>query len=150
MCTPPVRNADWADRRLLSRSKTLQTTEARFVSGLGWGLTKRIENHGLARFKANIQRVCASCRCSVIACSFVLKSREGVSLVLSLIRQSRTQPLTMGASNGHLGDSHTRFTSSEARSSAQEGARAQIEDTSANAHRGTRPWAKFMSWLRIG
>lgn len=38
-------------------SKTLQTTEARIVSGFGWGLTKRIENHGLARFKANVQRV---------------------------------------------------------------------------------------------
>ena len=40
--------------------KTLQTTEARIVSGFGWGLTKRIENHGLARFKANVQRVCSS------------------------------------------------------------------------------------------
>jgi hypothetical protein len=41
-------------------SKTLQTTEASIVSGFGWGLTKRIENHGLARFKANVQRVCRS------------------------------------------------------------------------------------------
>jgi PRELI-like family len=39
--------------------KTLQTTEARILSGFGWGLTKRIENHGLSRFKANVQRVCA-------------------------------------------------------------------------------------------
>jgi hypothetical protein len=39
-------------------SKTLQTTEARIVSGFGWGLTKRIENYGLTRFKANVQRVC--------------------------------------------------------------------------------------------
>ncbi|KAI0935947.1 hypothetical protein AcV5_004222 [Taiwanofungus camphoratus] len=38
-------------------SKTQQSTEARFVSGFGWGLTRRIENHGLARFKANLQRV---------------------------------------------------------------------------------------------
>lgn len=37
--------------------KTLQTTEARILSGFGWGLTKRIENHGLTRFKANVQRV---------------------------------------------------------------------------------------------
>ena len=38
-------------------SGTLQTTQAIFVSRFGWGLTKRIENHGLAKFKANIQRV---------------------------------------------------------------------------------------------
>jgi uncharacterized protein YjbI with pentapeptide repeats len=37
--------------------KTLQHTEARIVSRFGWGLTKRIENHGLSRFKANMQRV---------------------------------------------------------------------------------------------
>ena len=37
--------------------KTLQTTEARILSGFGWGLTKRIESHGLSRFKANVQRV---------------------------------------------------------------------------------------------
>ncbi|KII93322.1 hypothetical protein PLICRDRAFT_130975 [Plicaturopsis crispa FD-325 SS-3] len=60
--------------------KTLQTTEARIVSGFGWGLAKRIENHGLTRFKANVQR-----------------SREGVSLILSLLRQSRLQPMTLGA-----------------------------------------------------
>lgn len=39
-------------------SNTMQTTQARFVSGFGWGLTKRIESHGLNKFKANIQRVC--------------------------------------------------------------------------------------------
>lgn len=61
--------------------KTLQTTGASIVSGFGWGLTKRIESHGLARFKANMQR-----------------SREGVSLILDLIRQSRLHPMTMGAS----------------------------------------------------
>ncbi|THH02495.1 hypothetical protein EW026_g341 [Hermanssonia centrifuga] len=47
--------------------KTLQKTEARFVSNFGWGLTKRLESHSLARFKANVQR-----------------SREGLSLVLVL------------------------------------------------------------------
>jgi len=61
--------------------KTLHKTEARFLSNFGWGLTKRIESHSLARFKANVQR-----------------SREGVSLILSLIRQARMQPMTLGAS----------------------------------------------------
>jgi PRELI-like family len=37
--------------------KTLQTTEASIVSGFGWGLTKQIENYGLARFRKNVQRV---------------------------------------------------------------------------------------------
>jgi len=37
--------------------KTLQMNEARIVSRFGWGLTKTIENHGLAKFKTNLQRV---------------------------------------------------------------------------------------------
>lgn len=40
--------------------KTAQTTEARVFSGFGWGLTKRIESHGLNRFKAHVQRVSVS------------------------------------------------------------------------------------------
>ncbi|KAF7367260.1 PRELI/MSF1 domain-containing protein [Mycena sanguinolenta] len=60
--------------------KTLQVTEARIRSGFGWGLTRRIETHGLNKFKANLQR-----------------SREGVSLVLELLRQSRLRPMTLGA-----------------------------------------------------
>ncbi|KAF8912941.1 MSF1-domain-containing protein, partial [Gymnopilus junonius] len=59
--------------------KTLQHTEARVFSRFGWGLTKKIENHGLSKFKANMQR-----------------SREGVSLILTLLRQSRLQPMTLG------------------------------------------------------
>ena len=39
------------------RRKTLQMNEARIISRFGWGLTKTIENHGLAKFKANLQRV---------------------------------------------------------------------------------------------
>ncbi|KAI0004092.1 MSF1-domain-containing protein [Russula compacta] len=61
--------------------KTLQTTEARIVSGFGWGLTKQIENYGLARFRKNVQR-----------------SREGVALILDLIRQARRQPMPVGSS----------------------------------------------------
>jgi PRELI-like family len=41
----------------LFQRKTLQTTEARIVSGFGWGLTRQIENYGLARFRKNVQRV---------------------------------------------------------------------------------------------
>jgi hypothetical protein len=41
----------------VSRSRTVQTTEAYITSRFGWGMTKRIESHGLARFKAHVQRV---------------------------------------------------------------------------------------------
>jgi hypothetical protein len=69
-----------------AEGKTLQHTEARIVSRFGWGLTKKIENHGLSRFKANMQR-----------------SREGVSLILNLLRQSRLQPMTLGTENSRTG-----------------------------------------------
>jgi len=59
--------------------KTLQMNEARIVSRFGWGLTKTIENHGLAKFKANLQR-----------------SREGVSHILNMLRQTRLQPMVAG------------------------------------------------------
>jgi hypothetical protein len=39
------------------RSRTVQLTEAYITSKFGWGLTRRIESHGLARFKAHVQRV---------------------------------------------------------------------------------------------
>ena len=38
-------------------SGTRQVTQAQIVSRFGWGMTKQIENHGLAKFKANIQKV---------------------------------------------------------------------------------------------
>ncbi|KAG5653492.1 hypothetical protein H0H81_012701 [Sphagnurus paluster] len=75
---------EWVMLRHAPDGKTLQQTEARIRSGFGWGLTKKIENHGLTRFKANVQR-----------------SREGVSLILNLIRQSRLQPMTLGGAESH-------------------------------------------------
>lgn len=97
--------------------KTLQTTEARILSGFGWGLTKRIESHGLSRFKANVQRVGID---SFPTCSFAslmkyLQSREGVSLILNLLRQSRLQSMTLGGpepltesrNNGEAGNTDT-------------------------------------------
>jgi len=59
--------------------KTLQTNEARIVSRFGWGLAKTIENHGLAKFKTNLQR-----------------SREGLSHILNTLRQTRLQPMVAG------------------------------------------------------
>ncbi|KAF8649801.1 hypothetical protein AX16_005566 [Volvariella volvacea WC 439] len=71
---------EWVHFKETPEGKTMQTTEARILSGFGWGLTKKIESHGLARFKANVQR-----------------SREGVSLILSMLRQGRLQPMALGA-----------------------------------------------------
>lgn len=42
---------------LVGRS-TIHKTEARFVSGLGWGLKKRIEEYSASRFKTNVEKVC--------------------------------------------------------------------------------------------
>ncbi|KAH7104740.1 MSF1-domain-containing protein [Auriculariales sp. MPI-PUGE-AT-0066] len=58
---------------------TVQHTEARFLSRFGWGLTRRIEQFGATRFKANIER-----------------SREGISLVLRLLREAHQSRLTLG------------------------------------------------------
>ncbi|TFK36805.1 MSF1-domain-containing protein [Crucibulum laeve] len=93
--------------------KTLQHTEARIVSGFGWGLTKRIENHGLTRFKANVQR-----------------SREGVSLILSLLRQSRLQPMTLGAPPASHDDNSVSHNENDGLTRPKRGA-----------------WTKFTSWF---
>ncbi|OBZ79142.1 Protein UPS1, mitochondrial [Grifola frondosa] len=118
----------------MADGKTMQTTEAMFVSGFGWGLTKRIENHGLARFKANLQR-----------------SREGFSVILNLIRQSRMRHMTMGAPSSFL-TSHT-FTGSEAKTSAHHeihtsGDEEKMQGTVDEAAGGS--WTKLRTWLRSG
>jgi hypothetical protein len=41
--------------------QTVQTTKAEIISRFGWGLKSTIENHGLSKFKANIERVCRFC-----------------------------------------------------------------------------------------
>ncbi|EJD04264.1 MSF1-domain-containing protein [Fomitiporia mediterranea MF3/22] len=73
---------EFVELREAENGGTVQTTQARIVSRFGWGLTKRIENHGLAKFKANIQR-----------------SREGVASVLQLLRESRLQKGTLQAAS---------------------------------------------------
>ncbi|KAH7927373.1 MSF1-domain-containing protein [Leucogyrophana mollusca] len=74
----------------VGNGRTLQTTEAYITSGFGWGLTKRIESHGLARFKAHVQR-----------------SRDGVSLILNLLRQARLQPMALGSYIANIHSDHT-------------------------------------------
>jgi hypothetical protein len=45
-----------ADRFSANR-KTLHKTEAQFISRFGWGLTRRIEEYGVNKFKVNIEKV---------------------------------------------------------------------------------------------
>src|SRR5258708_36666602 len=75
----------------------MQTTEARIVSGFGWGLTRQIENYGLARFTKNVQRVSPLTRPMLVS-HVLLQAREGVPLILGLIRQARQQPIPVGSS----------------------------------------------------
>ncbi|KAH8835930.1 PRELI-like family-domain-containing protein [Flagelloscypha sp. PMI_526] len=97
---------------------TIQTTEARIFSNFGWGLTKRIEGYGLAKFKSNIER-----------------SREGVSIILALLRESKNglglRPMGLGGSDPHL---------------RSPGVYSDREDASAQASHPGR-WSVVKSWL---
>jgi len=53
---------------------TIHKTEVRLVSNFGWGLAKRIERYGHDKFERNMER-----------------SRAGISLILSLLRDARLQ-----------------------------------------------------------
>jgi len=101
--------------------KSLLSTEARFVSGFGWGLTKSIENHGLAKFKANIQR-----------------SRQGLSVILSLIRQSRMQHMTLGGPSSFANTYH---------SSSSSDASTEYRIEQSLPREGS--WRRLKSWFRL-
>ncbi|KIJ45706.1 hypothetical protein M422DRAFT_227448 [Sphaerobolus stellatus SS14] len=62
-----------------SQGKTLQRSEAQVISRFGWGLARRIETFGITRLKSHFE-----------------KSREGVSLIVKMIRESRLQPFAIG------------------------------------------------------
>ncbi|CAE6460492.1 unnamed protein product [Rhizoctonia solani] len=70
----------------LEDGRTLQLTEARFQSRFGWGLTKRIESYASTKFRSNIE-----------------KSRQGIFLVLNLLRESRMQLQPLGGAIGSTG-----------------------------------------------
>ncbi|KAI0932603.1 hypothetical protein AcW2_001183 [Taiwanofungus camphoratus] len=110
-------------------SKTQQSTEARFVSGFGWGLTRRIENHGLARFKANLQR-----------------SRQGFFVILDLIRQSRMQPMTMATAGPFL-PSNSSSTTSERRGSTDGQVHIKDNGEERGGSTGGGSWLNLKSWL---
>jgi len=116
--------------------KTLQTTQGRFISAFGWGLTKRIENHGLNKFKANIQ-----------------KSREGVALVLRLLRESRMHPmpLTQGTDfrpSFTYTDPSTSNSSNTPSTHADDAATSRNENSKADSPARTNSGIK--NWFRLG
>jgi len=111
--------------------QTLQTTQARFISGFGWGLTKRIENHGLSKFKANIQ-----------------KSREGVALVLRLLREAQLQPLAIGA-DGPAVEASGRTESWPTVSNNDQNTHPE-DKAPTSSPAAARPWSQMKTWLGWG
>lgn len=96
--------ADYRNHR-----KTLQTSEARIVSRFGWGMGKSIENHGLARFKANLTRV-SNPRVENSNLANITQSREGLSLILGLLRQSRLQTMSLSSDGTMFAPTNTLST----------------------------------------
>ncbi|CAE7218430.1 unnamed protein product [Rhizoctonia solani] len=58
--TKALRVIEQVTLRPLDDGRTLQTTEARFKSRFGWGLTKRIESYASSKFRSNIEKVFVS------------------------------------------------------------------------------------------
>ncbi|KAJ7630517.1 PRELI-like family-domain-containing protein [Roridomyces roridus] len=113
--------------RSTPEGKTLQHTEARILSGFGWGLTKRIEAHGLNKFKANLQR-----------------SREGVSLIVQLLRQSR-MPMALGNAE----ETAILFTSPGPTRREPTPAEPKIgTDDTHGIPRAQNSWSRLKAWLR--
>ncbi|KAG8937238.1 hypothetical protein FRC03_010092 [Tulasnella sp. 419] len=77
---------------------TVQKTTASIVSNFGWGLTKKIEKYGISKFKANLER-----------------SRAGISVVLSALRESRqrfeyhTAPLGVALTHPSILEAQQRY-----------------------------------------
>lgn len=145
-----VHRGSGTDVVFICDSKTLQTTEAKFLSGFGWGLTKKIESYGLAKFKSNLQRVCRMLDYRPIPMLTSIQSREGFFVILGIIRQSRMQPMTMGAPNSFL--AARSFSSSDTKASAHpevpaNGDSREDAASSADSIRRGGYWTRWRSWL---
>ncbi|KAF8922213.1 MSF1-domain-containing protein [Mucidula mucida] len=98
--------------------QTLQTNEARIRSRFGWGLTKRIEAFGMHRVESHVQR-----------------SRDGISLILNMIRQSRQ---TLGAPATAY--SPSMYHSPKEESSTPSPAHSDLQQN-------TSSWRRWKGWL---
>lgn len=118
--------------------KTFHTSQVSIVSRFGWGLTKKIEDHGLSKFRQNLQR-----------------SREGLFLVLDLLRR---RPLPLGAAPGWVETpaffSPRSLASSATTAFAPSSISTHQEDTSAEASSRTgvpsTRWTRVRTWWRSG
>jgi hypothetical protein len=92
-------------------------------SRFGWGLTSRIEEHGVSKFAANLQ-----------------KSRQGLSVILALCRQ---QPMALGLS-GSLSSSSDAWYARQANSDRKgEGGEKKADNPPGR-------WTLFKRWVRSG
>jgi hypothetical protein len=126
-------------------SKTLQTSQVSIVSRFGWGLTKKIEDHGLAKFQANIRKVQPlplPLRSAPLTDPFT-QSREGLFTVLHLLRQ---QPMALGLS-GSLSDASASSFTTRSSHPHEERREAGQDVPESAAPRATR-WGKLRSWFR--
>jgi len=114
--------------------KTLQSNEAQIVSRFGWGLAKSIENHGLARFKTNLAR-----------------SREGLSLIVGLLRQSRLQSMSLSSDGTMFVPTNTLNTTEQSGSSIPDiviDTADSSVDPGLDSCRRSGPFTRFTSWFR--
>jgi len=126
--TKALRVVESVALRPLEDGRTHQTTEARFLSRFGWGLTKRIENYASTKFRANIE-----------------KSRQGLFLVLDLLRESRLQLHPLG--DGPYGSTGTVFDTYVPRhpqeSHEQKSSTGGSEFTGSNGTQNSTGWRRW-------
>lgn len=108
--------------------KTIQRTDVSIVSGFGWGLTQRIEQFGLQKFKSNLQ-----------------KSREGLKAIVELTRQSR-QGMTMGLAGGD--HAQGSFRASESPKEYRDPAAPQPSSEAPRQGIANSVWNRLSAWSR--
>ncbi|KAF8592014.1 MSF1-domain-containing protein [Ramaria rubella] len=108
--------------------KTLQISEARVISRFGWGLAKRIESLGVMKFKSHLE-----------------KSREGISLILKLINESR-QPLTL-APTATVSECAPSFDRTFSSSSFDKDTESGTNGTHASTQKPSQTWYKLRAWF---
>jgi hypothetical protein len=108
-----------------SYRRTIHTSTVNIHSRFGWGLTSRIEEHGVSKFQANLQ-----------------KSRQGLSVILALLRQ---QPMALGLS-GSLSSSSDAWYARQAHNAT----RTTDEGGEQVTNQAPGRWAALKRWVRAG
>jgi hypothetical protein len=103
-------------------ARTVHTSTVNIVSRFGWGLTRQIEEHGVSKFAANLQ-----------------KSRDGLALVMALLRQ---QPMALGLS-GSLSSAAAAETWR-----AREASSSRTDDGKTLGSTVPGRWASVKQWFR--